>query len=164
MQIEPRARRFIDLFTRLTIGTECISGQQDIAEQRRFRRKTIAAYNAKQPHLLTEDLWCPVLCNYFSPRAMRATHIFSHRHGQKLMSELFGTQEGQENELFAPHNGLLMMVEAEERFRKGLLVIVPSIKSESPEEIVQWQVSEPKSYKIRVVDRKAYQMTRSPTG
>lgn len=160
----PRARRYIELFTKLTNDIENRSRPQDNAEQRRFRQKIIAAYNAKQPYLLSEDLWCPILCNYFSPSAMRATQIFSHRHGEKLMSEIFGADEGQGNELFAPHNGLLMIAEAEERFRKGLFVIVPSSNAESPEEVGKWQASVPKGYKIRVVDRKAYLMTRSPTG
>lgn len=158
----PRIRRFIEIFTKLTNGIEYRSRLQDIAEHRRFWQKTIAAYNAKQPHLLSEDLWCPILCNYFSPSAMRAAQVFSHRHGQKLMSEIFGAGEGQENALFAPYNGLLMIAEAEERFRKGLFVIVPSTENEL--EIGQWQASECKSYKIRVVDRKAHLMTRSPTG
>lgn len=161
----PRARRFIELFTTLTNDNKCGAGSQDFAEQRRFRQKTIAAYNAKQPHLLSEDLWCPILCNYFPPSAMKATQIFSHRHGQKLMDEIFRPEEGQENGLFTPYNGLLMTAEAEERFRKGLFVIVPSLKTNDLlEEIGQWQASGPESYKIRVVDRKAYPMTRSPTG
>lgn len=159
----PRARRYIELFSKLTNGSEDSSGPQSIAEQRCFRQKTIVAYNAKQPHPLSEDLWCPVLCNYFSPSAMTVAQIFSYRHGQKLMSEIFGT-EGLENELFSPYNSVLMIAEAEERFRKGLFVIVPSIKNESSEEVRQWKASEPKSYKIRVVDRKAHQMTRLPTG
>lgn len=80
------------------------------------------------------------------------------------MNEIFGADEGQENDLFAPCNGLVMIAEAEERFRNGLFVIVPSTKNQRLEEIGQRQASEPKSYKIHVVDRKAYQMTRSPTG
>ena len=161
----PRTRRFIELFTKLTGGTDYRSaGLQDTVEQRRFRLETINAYNAKQPHPLAEDLWCPVLCKYFSRGAMRVARIFSHLHGQKLMNELFGMYEGQENEMFAPYNGLLMIAEAEERFRKGLFVIVPSVKDVSPKEIKKWQTSEPKNYKIRVVDHKAYLMTRSPAG
>lgn len=157
-------RRFTDFFTKTATSTDAEDRPQDLAEQRKFRSKTIMAYNATRPHPLSEDLWCPILRNYFSAGGMRVAQIFSHRHGQELMDGIFGTEEGQKNALLSPQNGLLMIAEAEERFRKGLFVIVPSTKNESSCEIARWHSSNPKRYKIRVIDRKAYKMTRSPPG
>ena len=57
-----------------------------------------------------------------------------------------------------------MIAEAEERFRKGMFVIVPSTKDESSSEIGEWHASNPKKYKIRVIDRNAFKMTRLPPG
>ena len=92
---------------------------------------------------------------------MTATHIFSYSHGQKLMNASYGTEN--ENEICSPFNGLLLVTEVEEMFDRGYIVIVPLVENESSEHALQnWHASEPKRYKVRIVDPEAKKMQESP--
>ena len=45
--------------------------------------------------------------------AITAAHIFGHALGQDLMTEIFGDEEGERDELFSTNNGMMMLADAE---------------------------------------------------
>ena len=56
-------------------------------------------------------------------------------------------------ELFSPRNGLLVSLQIEDAFDKGLMIIVPRLPNNpSTAEISLWNLSSPKEYKIRIID------------
>jgi hypothetical protein len=69
------------------------------------------------------------------------------------MDAIFGPTETPE--LFSPKNGLIVNSEFEAVFDKGLLAIVPLLPNDpSTVELGAWRNSEPKEYKIRILDHK----------
>lgn len=58
-----------------------------------------------------------------------------------------------EHEMFSVQNGLMMGTMAEARMNKGLFVIVPFVNDESGGRDQAWHKSNPKKYKLRVLDK-----------
>lgn len=67
------------------------------------------------------------------------------------MTKIFGPEA--EHEMFSVNNGIVMSTVAETRMDKGLFVIVPFVNDESEAEVKAWHESNPKRYKVRVLDR-----------
>jgi HNH endonuclease len=104
-------------------------------------------------------MWCPITGSWVPKSFTKAAHIFAYHHGQDMMAAIFGDEAI--GELFSPKNGILMSQDAEERFDKGLFVIVPDINDSSSQiETNRWNNSNPREYKIRVLNPESAQMTK----
>ena len=69
----------------------------------------------------------------------------------ELMEDIFG--EDSRDKLFSSCNGLILSNYGEELFDDGLISIVPDISDlANPKELKSWTKSEPKSYKIKLLD------------
>lgn len=67
------------------------------------------------------------------------------------MDAIFG--ETETSELFSPLNGLIISTEIEKMLDKGVIAIVPLLPDgPTLEEVEKWNASEPKDYKIRIID------------
>lgn len=83
--------------------------------------------------------------------ATNAAHLFAYMHGQDVMNSVFGVME--EPELFSPRNGMLISHLVEKKFDKGFMAIIPRLPDHPTQpQIAQWNLSEPKEYKIRMID------------
>jgi hypothetical protein len=72
-------------------------------------------------------------------------------HGQDVMDSIFGVMETPE--LFSPLNGMILSQVIEKKFDKGFIVIVPRLPNyPSQPQIALWNLSNPKEYKIRILD------------
>lgn len=77
------------------------------------------------------------------------------------MEAIFGRPEGGDSELFRAENGILWSDEAEDRFEAGHFVIVPDIADQpTRQDIDTWEASEPREYKIRVLNSGHIMMQR----
>lgn len=144
-------RHWLELLTKSSAGLHVNTAQRerDSCDQANFRRSCITDYQTEHPDEQITQLWCPVLQKYEPPAAVVAGHIFAYQHGQTAMTAIFGT----DGELFSSKNGLMISAEVEERWAKGLILIVPDLPDEpSVAASSLWNNSEPKSYKIRVTD------------
>lgn len=153
-------RLFMRCFTKSSAGLGATAGKRSSRDQKKFKADLIEASNASHPNPQVEQYWCPILGSFKDRHAMKAAHIFPYSHGQDLMTDIFGAEENEKNELFSANNGMLIHGAAEERFDKGHFVIVPSTNDESAEEIEAWHKSTAKKYKIRVIDRDAKMMKK----
>ena len=69
------------------------------------------------------------------------------------MDSIFGVMETPE--LFSPRNGMIISELVEERFDRGFMAIVPRLPDRpTPEQVQLWDCSEPKQYKVRILDLK----------
>lgn len=144
-------RWFMHFFARSPNGLAVTGGRRDTSLRGNFRESLIKAQNAKHPNFAEEKThWCPITCTWLHGELTTAAHIFPWRHGQKTMTRIFGTQA--EHEMFSVQNGLIMSTMAEARMDKGLFVIVPFANDESEAEIKAWHESNPKRYKLWVLD------------
>ena len=143
---------FIKLFITSSLGlgiTNTGAGRRDSSQQSRFRSDLIEVYNAKHPR--SEYIWCPIFGDYFPKNATTAAHLFAYKHGQETMDAIFGPTST--SELFSPRNGLLVNTSFEEVFDIGFLAIVPFLPDNpSPKELSDWASSDPKEYKVRIID------------
>lgn len=127
------------------------AGTRDPGEQSRFRQALIEACGAKHPDPRRLELWCPVLGDSVPAKLVHAAHIFPYNLGQVAMHNIFGLHEY--DELSAVENGLMLSDEVEDRISEGLMAIVPDAPDRpSQREVDKWRKSEPKEYKIRVLD------------
>lgn len=128
------------------------AGRRETSDQSKFRTDLLDAYAARHPKQpLSTHIWCPVFGDYYFPTATTAAHLFAYKHGQDTMDAIFGPTEPPE--LFSPKNGLIVNSEFEAVFDKGLLAIVPLLPNNpSTVELNAWRNSEPKEYKIRILD------------
>ena len=148
-------RSFVDLFVRANnLGKG--SAKRDNSVQSNFRQDLIEACAARHPDPKLPSLWCPVEARWIDfPSAVIAAHVFPFKHGEAKMTAIFG-QASEGSEMNTIMNGMMMSVHAEERFDKGMLVLVPDLKDDaSPTQVRQWQKLEAKPYKLRVMDFKA---------
>lgn len=149
-----KRRAFIELFTTSKIGLGIIGtgrGRRDSSAQSSFRAGCIDAYNSRNPDPRREFLWCPIIKTWVHQDFTTAAHLFAHMHGQDVMNSVFGAMK--EPELFSPLNGMLISHYVEKKFDSGFMTIVPRL-SDDPTlaEMSLWQNSEPKEYKIRMLD------------
>ena len=127
------------------------AGTRDPRDQSKFRQDLIEACGAKHPDPKRLELWCPVLGDFIHEKLVNAAHIFPYSLGQVAMHNIFGLYE--RDELFAIENGLLLCGDVEERISLGYMAIVPAIPDRpSQRQVDEWRESEPKAYKIRVLN------------
>lgn len=150
-----RQQAFIQLWTRpkngLNITVPTGAGGRSTGAQSNFRANLITVSDPYHPSPTVgkDYMWCPIAREWM---LCRATHIFAYHHGQDMMTSIFGAKAI--GELFSVKNGILMSEGAGRRFDKGLFIIVPDVdKSASQHDIDAWNASEPKEYKIRVLDK-----------
>ena len=159
---KPTRCMFIEMYTRSSMGLGVGAGPRAKSAQQRFRAETIIAYDAKISPT-SSVLWCPVTHQFYPASALKAAHIFAYSHGQAFMSKIFGPEA--DNELFSVNNRILLLREVERLFDKGFLVIVPCIEDEkSAAQIDEWHASNPKRYKLRVIERNAAKLKYSLPG
>ena len=155
-------RSWMQMFTTSRMGLDISTtgiGARDNSLQSRFRGELLEKMNANNPDPIENQVWCSVLSEWVASEHITAAHIFSHAHGQQLMDTIFEREDPEAGELFSPFNRILMYDLAEEKFDKGYFVIVPYVADgASPAEIALWHASEPKRYKIRVVDKTGHKM------
>ncbi|KAL6716885.1 hypothetical protein ACLMJK_004797 [Lecanora helva] len=112
--------------------------------------------------------WCPVVSDWFPQAAMKAGHLFPARSGDDGMTAIFGPSELDrlidqpekgKSELFRAVNGIWWSAEAEDRFERGEMCLVPDLQDNAtPAEVQAWQNAATKDYKIRVVRPQAKKM------
>ena len=155
-------RSWMQMFTTSKMGLDISTtgiGALDNSLQSRFREELLEKMNATNPDPIANQVWCSVISEWVASEHITAAHIFSHAHGQHLMDTIFEREDPEVGELFSPFNGILMYDVAEEKFDKGFFVIVPHVADDaSPAETALWHASEPKRYKIRVVDKTGNKM------
>jgi hypothetical protein len=149
-----RRRAFIELFTTSKIGLGVLGtgrGRRDTSAQSQFREACIKAYNSQNPDPRRLTLWCPIIKDWVPQTHGIAAHIFAYMHGQEVMDTIFGMME--KPELFSPLNGMIVSDLVENIFDEGFMTIVPRL-SDNPTlgQIALWNNSEPKEYKIRIID------------
>lgn len=99
---------------------------------------------SRNPKILTSLRWQ-------RESGVEAIHIFAYWHGQNVMDAIFGQMK--EPELFSPRNGLLVSGWAARFISSGYLAIVPDVPNEPTKDDIQaWNNSEPKEYKVRLLD------------
>ncbi|KAL8661211.1 MAG: hypothetical protein Q9202_005813 [Teloschistes flavicans] len=142
------------------VGKEVGQGQRDSEKQSEFRDNLIKACDSKNKDERADELWCPIIGLDVIPQNCHAAHIFPYASGGQLaMDEIFGRPDGKD-ELMSIENGLIMSCEAEKRLANGWMVLIPDLpETASTEQLDAWAVSEPKAYKIRVLDSKPKEMT-----
>ena len=148
-------RSYIRLFTTSKLGLGILgtgAGKRGSRTQSTFRKQLIEYYDSVDPeHAKRRLLWCPIIGDWVESVNLYAAHIFGYMNGQETMTASFGPTE--EAELWSPRNGLLISGTAEENFERGLYVIVPDIpENASVDEVSSWNMSEPKEYKIKIID------------
>jgi hypothetical protein len=154
-EIEKSKRRsLIELFTTSKIGlriTNTGRGRRDTSVQSRFRKACISAYNTSDPDPTKRCLWCPVTKTWLLEDFTTAVHFFAYIHGQDIMDSISGVTENLE--LFSPLNGMIISQIVEKKFDKGFIAIVPRLPNYPTQpQIALWNRSEPKEYKIRILD------------
>ena len=109
-----------------------------------------------------DSLWCPVVKEYIFSNFCVTEHFFPSTGGGEVSIEsIFGSTKDAEgkSELFKAENGIVWSKLAQSRFSQGLFIIVPDINDNSDEdEVLTWQVKEPKEYKIKILNRGAAPM------
>jgi hypothetical protein len=147
-------RSFMELFSTSKVGLGMTiggQGRRDSGEQSRFRAALIQAYNSRYPDPHRPWLWDPILQKFVSEQNAQAAHLFAYAHGQATMDAIFGPTDPPE--LFSPLNGLILCQEIEHHFDKGFFAIVPRLPDNpSIEDISAWNTSDPKEYKIRILN------------
>lgn len=147
-----KRRALIELFTTSKIGrviTHTGRGRRDSSTQSQFRAECIKAYDSEHPDSKRPFFWCPILKEWF--RWTKAANLFGYMHGQSVMDAVFG--EMGSPELFSPRNGMIVLQDAGEKFDSGFMVMVPRLPDDpSTAQISLWNRSEPKQYKIRILD------------
>lgn len=135
-------------------GSETGRGKRSRNTQEQFRENLIKVCRSRDPNPKADELWCPILGHFFpDDDAMRAAHIFPWTEGQVAMDEIFGREVGNVEELSDVRNGLMLSKYAEKRLADGDIVLVPDVSNAaSQKEIDAWSASEPKEYKIRILN------------
>ncbi len=143
-------RAFIQISTTSKLGLGIFSinaGSRPGRKQSKLREECIRVYGGEN----YDDIWCPILGQWVDKSAVRATHIYSWANRQESMTAIFGATE--EPELFRAANALLLSVQFETKFNKGFYVIAPDVPENAPADVIsRWLNSEPKEYKIRIID------------
>ena len=137
------------------LGIESGEGKPTPQMQEQFREKLIAACKSRDPNPTSDELWCPILRHYFPSdnKTMHAAHIFLWTQTQVPMNQIFG-REAENAESIS--NGLILSRYASKRLKDNDIVLVPDIPDTANQsEISAWIKSEPKEYKILVLNPEA---------
>ena len=140
------------------LGIETGEGKQTPHVQEQFREKLIAACKSRDPNPKSHDLWCPILGYYFpgDKKTMYAAHIFPWAQSQVSMNEIFGKEVENVESLDEISNGLMLSSYASRRLEDGDIILVPDVADTASQDgIDTWSESEPKEYKIRVLNPEA---------
>lgn len=156
---------FMKLFTTssMGLGIHTGEGKRNSTIQSNFRKRLLDDYKS-----LDEEgwAWCPILHSRFRPKSLVAAHIFSYKHGQEMMDEIFG--KIRPSEMFSSRNGLIIHEEIEEYFDSGIFVIVPDMPDRpSLDVLTTWLTGEVRNFKVRIIDRNFRLLNRgivSPEG
>jgi len=131
-------------------------GKRDTSQQSNFRAALEKAYNSIHPNPSAKSVWCPISREYLDTKLTHAAHIFPYAHGQLAMDSIFTRENHGQPELMSIHNGMLISETAEKRIDSGNILIVPDVEDDSSkQQIDAWVRSEPKGYKIRVLNPNA---------
>jgi len=83
-----------------------------------------------------------------------AAHLFAYMHGQEVNG--FGVWGYGESRIIFALNGMIVSQLVEKKFDKGFIAIVPRLPDyPTQSQIAAWNLSEPKEYKIRILDPKS---------
>ncbi|CAE7023208.1 hypothetical protein HRS9139_00840 [Pyrenophora teres f. teres] len=151
---ERRTRHvFMQLFTSSPLGLnikEAIAGRRESKLQSNFKSEIIRRYDLTSSHP-RDYLWSIFSQRYEDADNFTASHIVAWKHGQEMMTAIFGPDA--KEDLFSASNGLLLPTKIEKQFDNGLLAIVPAIKdATSKAEVTLWLNQEPREYKMKVFD------------
>ena len=142
------------------LGSKVAGTDRDNSVQGNFRDTLIGKYNVAHPEMARTALWCAVTKRYVDVENATAAHIFAYSNGEDMMDAIFGRGSA-EPELFSPLNGLILSTSAEQRYDKGLFVIVPELDEDATaHQVNEWHEMQAKPYKIRVVDHEAPNMKK----
>lgn len=131
-------------------------GERETKTLSRFRDALESACDSRHPDPRDTRLWCPVLNGWIPELWTKAAHIFPCEQGQVAMDNIFGTPNPDRPELHEIENGLLLSAAAEEKIAKGDIVLVPNVLDDSAQQVRdEWSRSNPKQYKIRVLNHTA---------
>jgi HNH endonuclease len=154
---------FIKLFANARSGLDIKGigeGPRDPGVQSTFRKQLF-----KDMNLIDERgyAWCPILHDWYEQEDMTASHIFSYKHGQEMMDEIFG--KFRPSELFSSRNGIVVHKFIEKEFDKGVFVIVPDIPDRfSLETVKAWVTGDVREFKIRIINSLFHKLDRGVTG
>ena len=126
-----------------------------------FRADLKLEMGSEHPNPDMEVLWCPITSCYWSETGITAGHLFPWKCGQDNMDAIFGRPDDKGSELFKVEMGILWSTESEKRFQAGHFVIVPDIPDQANQQLIEkWELSNPKEYKIRVLNPDHEKMTK----
>ena len=148
-------RSFVKLFIGAKTGLNIKNcrGQRDNSLQSNFVAELMTKMDSRHPDTRSDVIWCPATGSYWPKDATTVGHIFPLNCGEATMEAIFGRLEGGQSELFRAENGILWSTEAEARFEGGHFVIVPDIVDQpTQQEVDTWEASDPREYKIRVLN------------
>lgn len=156
-------RTFMKIFTTssmgLNISNKSRGGKRNPKDQQNFRAALLEVSKANHPDPRSDTFWCPITSRYYTSDNLVAAYVFGYHLGQEAMDAIFGTMCTPE--LFSPHNGILMSPQTEKMFDAGHIVIVPRLPVDaSPAQIQFWHCTQPKDYKIRVLNPGAKGMNK----
>ncbi|CAF9941120.1 MAG: hypothetical protein HETSPECPRED_002874 [Heterodermia speciosa] len=151
--------------------------KRDDSLQKQFKQDLQSLMGRPPNSDFPDYAWCPIQREYLPVKTMKAGHLFPARCGDISMTAIFGPAEqlkwidqkyepGVKSELFRACNGIFWGAGAEERFGKGLFVLVFDLDSDATiDEIRTWQGSAMKEYRIRVLrpDASEMKVNFSPT-
>ena len=151
-------RRYLEL----TIGPKSDVGimnsrrQRDNFLQSAFRADLILKMDSHNPKSFhRSELWCPVTNMYWPPESGTAGHLFPWKCSEATMDAIFGRPDSGHSELFKAEKGILWSFGAQRRFEGGHFVIVPDVPNQpTRQQVDAWEASDPKEYKIRVLNPK----------
>ena len=143
------------------LGIKNSRGQQDNSLQSNFVAELMTKLDSQHPDTRSDAVWCPATGRYWDKGLTTAGHIFPSKCGETAMETIFGRPEGGRSELFRAENGILWSTPAEERFEGGHFVIVPDIVDQpTQQDVDDWEASDPREYKIRVLNPDDVSMKR----
>ena len=160
-------RSFVGLFigAETGLGIKNSRGQRDNSLQSNFVAELMTKLDSRHPDPRSDDVWCPATGRYWHKGSTTAGHLFPSKCGEATMEAIFGRPQGGQSELFRAENGILWSTLAEERFEGGHFVIVPDIVDQPTQQDVDtWEASDPREYKIRVLNPGHDSMTRLISG
>lgn len=154
-------RTFQALFTTSQLGfgiRKSGVGKRTRSEQSKFKTSLIDFYGAgtvdpKKPKVLL-SIHDTATGQERIKSTITAAHLVPHSLGEAMLVAIFGINI--EGELDSPQNGLLLESNIEKAMDDGVIAIVPDIPDDpSTQEVANWEITRPKSYKWRIIDPEA---------